>query len=137
MSADKVGIGWRAPLAASIFAHLDAVDVVEIIADDYFSASGRELRAMRSLARQVPVAVHGVALGLASVVPVAGKRLDRLAKVVNDIEPLLWSEHLAFVRGGSYEIGHLAAPPRNAATVAGASSNIIRARAVVGSEPVL
>jgi uncharacterized protein (UPF0276 family) len=137
MSTDKVGIGWRAPLAASIFTHLDAVDVVEIVADDYFSATRGELRAMRSLARQVPMAVHGVALGLASVVPVAGKRLDRLAKLVNDIEPLLWSEHLAFVRGGSYEIGHLAAPPRNTATVAGASSNIIRARAVVGSEPVL
>jgi uncharacterized protein (UPF0276 family) len=60
---DQVGIGWRAPLAASIFTHLDGIDIVEIIAEDYFSASARILRSMRSLARQVPLAVHGVALG--------------------------------------------------------------------------
>lgn len=134
---DQVGIGWRAPLAASIFAHLDGIDIVEIIADDYFSAPKRQLRSLRSLARQVPLAVHGVALGLASVVPVPGQRLDKLAKVVNEIEPALWSEHLAFVRGGDYEIGHLAAPPRNAMTMEGALNNIRGARAVVGSPPVL
>ena len=135
--ADQVGIGWRAPLAASIFTHLDAIDVVEVIADDYFSAPARVLRSMRSLARQVPMAIHGVALGLASVVPVSERRLQRLAKVVNDIEPALWSEHLAFVRGGDYEIGHLAAAPRNLMTVEGTLHNIARARAVVGSAPVL
>ena len=134
---DQVGIGWRAPLAASIFTHLDGIDVVEIIADEYFSASARVMRSMRSLARQVPLAVHGVALGPASVVPMPGKRLDKLAKVVNDIEPAFWSEHLAFVRGGDYEIGHLAAPPRNAMTAEGAIHNIQRARSVVGSPPVL
>lgn len=135
--ADRIGIGWRSPLAASIFTHLDGIDVVEIIADDYFRARGRVLRSMRSLAREVPVAVHGVALGLASVVPVPGQRLDRLAKLVNDIEPVLWSEHLAFVRGGCHEIGHLAAPPRNTMTVEGTLHNIERARAVVGSPAVL
>jgi uncharacterized protein (UPF0276 family) len=135
--ADRVGIGWRAPLAASIFTHLDGIDVVEIIADEYFHARGRVLRSMRSLAREVPVAVHGVALGLASVVPVPGQRLDRLARLINDIQPALWSEHLAFVRGGSHEIGHLAAPPRNAMTVEGTLHNISRARAVVGSPAVL
>ena len=134
--ADRVGIGWRAPLAASIFTYLDSIDVVEIIADEYFSASRRVLRSMRSLAREVPLAVHGVGLGLASVVPVAGRRLDRLAKIVHDIEPVLWSEHLAFVRGGDYEIGHLAAAPRNVMTVQGALHNIQRARIVVGSAGV-
>ena len=28
-----------------------------------------------------------------------------------------WSEHLAFVRGGDIEIGHLAAPPRSEASI--------------------
>lgn len=135
--SDQIGIGWRAPLAASIFTHLDGIDVVEIIADDYFGARSRVLRSMRSLARDVPLAVHGVALGLASVVPVPGARLDRLAKLVNDIEPSLWSEHLAFVRGGGHEIGHLAAPPRNVMTVDGTLHNIERARNVVGAPAVL
>jgi uncharacterized protein len=134
---DLVGLGWRDPLAASAYVHLDALDVVEVIADDYFSASAPKLRSMRALGREVPLVLHGVALGLASVTPVARKRLDRLAKVVNALEPTQWSEHLAFVRGGSYEIGHLAAPPRNVATVEGAANNITRVRAVVGADPAL
>jgi len=134
---DQVGLGWRTPLAASTFAHLEAIDVVEVIADDYFEASAPVLRSMKSLAREVPVVLHGVALGLASVAPVARKRVDRLAKVINALEPAQWSEHLAFVRGGPYEIGHLAAPPRNPATVEGAVDNIERIRAVVGESPAL
>jgi uncharacterized protein len=134
---DRIGLGWRAPLAASIFTHLDAIDVVEVIADELFKASNRELNAIRSLAREVPMAVHGVALGLASVMPVQRRRLDRLAKVVNSLEPTMWSEHMAFVRGGPYEIGHLAAPPRNQQTVEGAVRNIARIRAVVGEQPLL
>jgi uncharacterized protein (UPF0276 family) len=131
-SQDRVGLGWRDALAASIFSHLDAIEVVEVIADDYFDASARVLRSLRSLGTHVPVVLHGVTLGLASTVAVAVDRLDRLAKVVNALEPTMWSEHLAFVRGGSYEIGHLAAPPRNPRTVDGALRNIALARSVVG-----
>jgi uncharacterized protein (UPF0276 family) len=132
-----VGLGWRPELAAGIVANLDRIDVVEVIADDYFDAGRRSLRALRTLARQVPVALHGVGLGLASAAPVETRRLERLARVVDAVEPETWSEHLAFVRGGGVEIGHLAAPPRNAATVEGAALNLDRARRVVGSLPLV
>ncbi|HEY0340473.1 MAG TPA: DUF692 family protein, partial [Steroidobacteraceae bacterium] len=128
---DKVGLGWRVPLAAGIFTHLDHIDVIEVIADDYFEASRSTLRSMRSLGREVPMMLHGVALGLASTAPVERRRVDRLAKLVNTLEPAGWSEHLAFVRGGRYEIGHLAAPPRNLATAEGAVDNIARIRSIV------
>lgn len=134
---DRVGLGWRGALAAGIFAHLESVDVVEIIAEDHFDASSRVLRSLRSLAREVPIVCHGVSLGLASVAPVAPKRVQRIAKLLASIEPDAWSEHLAFVRGGSYEIGHLAAPPRNPATVEGAVRNIERLRTTAGCAPAL
>jgi uncharacterized protein (UPF0276 family) len=134
---DRVGLGWRPELAAGIFAHLDRIDVVEVIADDHFRASRAELRALCTLAAQVPVVLHGVSLGLASTEPVDERRLDRLARVVGEVGPELWSEHFAFVRGGGVEIGHLAAPPRTAETVDGTARNVARARAVVGTAPVL
>jgi hypothetical protein len=46
-----------------------------------------------------------------------------------------WSEHLAFVRGGGIEIGHLAAPPRNEASIEGACRNLERAARIVGCAP--
>jgi uncharacterized protein (UPF0276 family) len=136
-SYDRIGLGWRPPLAASIFVHLDAIDVVEVIADNLFDASRRELNALRSLGREVPMAMHGVGLGLASVVPLHRGHLDKLARVVNAVEPTMWSEHLAFVRGDRYEIGHLAASPRNRLTVDGAIRNLARARTAVGESPAL
>ncbi len=134
---DRVGLGWRDALAASIYVHLDAIDVIEVILDDYCKAPTRQLRSLRSLGREVPILGHGVTLGLATVSPVSPARLERLAKVVNALEPQIWSEHLALVRSGGYEIGHLAAPPRNSRTVAGAVANLELIRRTVGSLPAL
>ena len=136
-TTDRGGLGWRDALAASTYLHLDSIDVVEVILDDYFEASTRQLRALRSLGKEVPVIGHGVALGLASVSAVATSRVERLARVVNALEPQIWSEHLAFVRSGSYEIGHLAAPPRTCNTIDGAVSNVETVRRIVGTLPAL
>jgi len=137
MTADRVGLGWRPELAAGILVNLERIDVVEVIADDYVGAGRRALHALRTLARQVPLWLHGVGLGPASAEHVDGHRLDGIARVVGAVEPEGWSEHLAFVRGGGVEIGHLAAPPRNAATVEGAARNLARCRTVVGALPLV
>ena len=134
---DRVGLGWRPELAATILTHLDRIDVVEVIADDYFDAGRGALRALRTLAVQVPVVLHGVSLGLASTLAVDRARLDAMARVVEWVAPDAWSEHLAFVRAGGREIGHLAAPPRTAATVEGTARNVACARRVVGAAPLL
>jgi uncharacterized protein len=137
LTRDRFGLGWRPELAAGILAHLDRIDVVEVIAEDHFRAGRGALRALRTLAAQVPVLLHGVSLGLASTVPVDDARLDRMARLMDATGAEAWSEHLAFVRGGGIEIGHLAAPPRSAASVAGAAANIARATKRVGSPPLL
>jgi len=135
MQSDRVGLGWRPELAAGIFDALDRIDVLEVIADNYLDAPRRQRQALRTMARRVPVHLHGIALGLAGAEEVSSKQLDRLARLVNEVEPESWSEHLAFVRAGGIEIGHLAAPPRTEASVAGAAKNLRKARAVVGSLP--
>jgi uncharacterized protein (UPF0276 family) len=134
---DRFGLTWQPALAAGILANLDRIDVVEVIAEEQFGASSRAVRALETLARQVPLLVHGVALGPASTAPVDSRRLDRLARLVDRIEPADWSEHLACVRAGGIEIGHLAAAPRTAATVDATAANLSRAAAVVGSRPMV
>lgn len=137
MSRDRVGLGWRPDLAAHILSHTDRIDVVEVILDDYFRAPARTLRPLRTLAAQIPVIYHGVGLGLASSHPIDTRRLDDLARVLDVLAPEIWSEHLAFVRAGGREIGHLAAPPRSEATVDGALANLVRIRKAVGALPAL
>jgi len=134
---DRFGLGWRAELAAGILAHRDRIDVVEALADDWVSAGRADVRALATLGRQVPLVLHGVSLGLASALPVATRRLDALARLIERVRPEAWSEHLAFVRSGGREIGHLAAPPRVDATLTGLAANVTRARTIVGMPPLL
>ena len=135
MAKDRFGLGWRPQLALGILSNLDRIDVVEVIADDFFNAPRSERRALQTLAAQVPVTLHGVSLGLASSVGVDRRRLDRTARLYEEVRPLSWSEHLAFVRGGGIEIGHLAAPPRCDETIEGTLKNLSVARAIVGVAP--
>ena len=134
---DRVGLGWRPELAAAIVRSLDRIDVVEVIADDYFGAGAAAVRSLRTLTAQVPVVLHGVSLGLASTHEADRRRLDAMARLVDQVQPEFWSEHLAFVRAGGREIGHLAAPPRARATVDGAARNVRLARRAAGAAPLL
>ena len=134
---DRFGLGWRPALAAGILAHLDRIDLIEVIAEDYFDAPHRDLRALQTLAAQVSIVLHGVSLGLASTVRVEPRRLDRMARLIEVTGAETWSEHLAFVRGSGIEIGHLAAPPRNEASIEGACRNLERAAQIIGCAPLI
>jgi uncharacterized protein (UPF0276 family) len=131
---DRVGLGWRPELAAGILSNLDSIDVIEVIADDYFDSAAR-VRALKTLAAQSTVVLHGIALGMASTAPVDRKRLAKMARLVEQVRPESWSEHLAFVRAGDIEIGHLAAPPRTASTIDATAENLEVARKLVGTLP--
>jgi uncharacterized protein (UPF0276 family) len=133
---DRVGLGWRAELSAAILSNLDQIDVIEVIADDYF-ASPRRARSLKTLSAHVPIVVHGISQGMASTAPVERQRLEKMARLLDLVKPESWSEHLAFVRAGDIEIGHLAAPPRTATTIDSTAANLDLARRVTGSSPLV
>lgn len=137
VAVDRVGLGWRGELAAGILSNLAHIDVLEVIADDYYRASRANMDALCSLARQVPVSLHGVGMGLASTIPAEPRRLHAMARLMQTVRAESWSEHLSFVRAGGVEIGHLAAPPRTPASAAGAVANIALASRIVGSAPLM
>ncbi|HEX2585008.1 MAG TPA: DUF692 family protein [Steroidobacteraceae bacterium] len=134
---DLVGLGWRSELAASIHVHLDEIEVLEVIADNYFHASKKNRQSLAWLAKQIPMYLHGVGMGLASSFNVDMERVDAMARLVNEVQPLAWSEHLSFVRANKIEIGHLAAPPRTHAVISNTARNVQIASLTVGSTPHL
>ncbi|MDN2709685.1 DUF692 family protein [Janthinobacterium sp. SUN118] len=137
VAPDRVGLGWRGELAAGILSNLAHIDVLEVIADDYYRASRAGIAALCSLARQVPLSLHGVGMGLASTIPADPRRLHAMARLMRQVQAESWSEHLSFVRAGGVEIGHLAAPPRTPHSAAGAIANIALATRIVGSAPLM
>lgn len=134
---DRVGLGWRPELAASIQLHMDEVEVVEVIADNYFRSPKKDRQALQWLAEQVPLYLHSVGMGLASSFNSDMTRVDAMARLVNEVQPVAWSEHLSFVRSNGIEIGHLASPPRTDAVIRNTARNVQIASLTVGSIPHL
>gem|GEM_PF-611704 len=120
---DRFGLGWRGPLAAGILTTLEQLDCLELIAEQYAHLPSEQQRALRYLSKHIPISLHGVSLGLAGSTPPAAARIEKLARLGDELQAETLSEHLAFVRaapiegGAPIEIGHLAAPPRNCASV--------------------
>jgi uncharacterized protein (UPF0276 family) len=132
---DRVGLTWHPSLATSILAHAHRLDIVEVIPEGIFLETRGGRRALRTLAREVPVAIHGVSLGLSSAEGLDSRRLDAYARLIDEVAPEHWSEHLAFVRSGGIELGHLAAPPRTALSIEATAANVDRAARHVGVCP--
>jgi len=128
-------LGCRNELAGQILSHASSFDVVEVIADDFFGQGRRAIEPLRALASQVPISLHGIGLGSAAIAGVPSKLVDSMARLVEWLEPVSWSEHLAFVRGGGTEIGHLAAPVRDQRSVEASIKNINYVSSIVGCKP--
>ncbi len=112
VAADRlgVGIGWRSEIDLTV-EHLPGVEFTEVIAETIVPARVPEsLRLMRG--RGIPVIPHGVALGIGGAERPDQARLDHLAAVAQALGSPLVSEHLAYVRSGDLEAGHLLPVPR-------------------------
>jgi len=105
------GIGWRPELATFIGA-LDGLGFVEVVAEHLQRdrALPHGLTALRE--RGVPVVPHGLRLSLGGADRPAPERLSHLAALADRLDAPLVSEHIAFVRGGGLEAGHLLPVPR-------------------------
>jgi uncharacterized protein (UPF0276 family) len=97
-----VGIGLRLPHVAEIMARRPPLGFVEVHAENYMAETAA-LDRLLDLRRDYSVSVHGVALSLGSAEQLDRRHLDRLKTVVERLEPMLVSEHLAWSAiGGVY-----------------------------------
>ncbi len=131
-----LGIGWR-PEICGVIAELDGLGFCEVIAESLTPSSrdpGRvtvpaELAALR--ARGIAVVPHGISLSLGGAEPVASHRVEHLAACAAALAAPLVSEHVAFVRAGGLEAGHLLPVPRTREALDALTTNIARTRAAL------
>ncbi|HKP85251.1 MAG TPA: DUF692 domain-containing protein [Blastocatellia bacterium] len=122
----EIGIGWRPELALSI-ARNSRINFVEVVAENI--SPDRIPLALEQLAeRNVKVAPHGVSLSLGGAEPPCGKRLSQLARLAERLNSPMVSEHVAFVRAGGIEAGHLLPLPRTHEALDVLVENILEAK---------
>ncbi|MEN3536960.1 DUF692 domain-containing protein [Microbispora sp. ZYX-F-249] len=105
-----VGIGWRPEIDLTV-ERLPGVGFVEVIAENVDPARIPESLTVLRVAG-VPVVPHGVGLGVGGAHRPDPARLARLAACAQALDAPLVSEHVAFVRAGGVEAGHLLPVPR-------------------------
>ncbi len=96
--AASVGIGLRQPHYAAFFEQRPALAFIEVHSENFFADGGAALAVLRQVRGHTAVSLHGVGLALGSAAGLDPWHLDRLARLVERIEPLRVSDHACFAR---------------------------------------
>lgn len=100
MPVPAFGLGLRKPHYGDF---LDGetpvvVDFVEVISENFMVAGGRPRHILRQVRERHPVALHGVSMSVGSADGVDRDYLRLLRALVDEIEPMVVSDHLCWTR---------------------------------------
>lgn len=121
-----VGIGWRQEIAP-LLAGMPDLRWVEVVAEGVMHGMPPALRRLRD--DGVTVIPHGVRLGLGDAEGLDEHRIAHFADAARITGAPLVSEHIAFVRSGGVEAGHLLPLPRTREAVDVMVANVKRVQA--------
>jgi uncharacterized protein len=101
-ASGRVGIGLRLPHVSEIAATRPDIGFLEVHAENYM-AETQALDRLLELRCGYPVSLHGVAMSLGSDEELDHRHLARFKQLIDLVEPMLVSEHLAWSAiGGTY-----------------------------------
>ena len=92
------GIGWRHAHERALLDEQPELPFIEVHSENFFAQGGAPLALLARAREHYPVSLHGVGLGLGSAAGLDPWHLDRLAALVQRIEPLRISDHASFAR---------------------------------------
>ena len=93
-----VGIGLRQPHYREWAERRPAIGFVEVHAENFFAEGGAALAVLSGVRDSHAVSLHGVGLALGSAAGVDAWHLERLATLVDRIDPVRVSDHACFAR---------------------------------------
>jgi hypothetical protein len=132
-----IGLGYRAALRAAIFQQRGRIGFLEIIADHWLDPTWEQRAELDLLAEHFVLIPHAIGLSLGSADGLDGGYLERLAALVERLDPPWWSEHIAFTRAGGVDIGHLTPLPCTREAVAVLARNVAQARRSIAAPLIL
>jgi uncharacterized protein (UPF0276 family) len=131
-----LGIGWRPELALAIERRQPSLGFVEVIAEDFDPARPTPAPLQNLLDRGVKIIPHGVTLSLGGAERPDPSRVKRLAGLAKRFGSPFVSEHIAFVRAGGVEAGHLLPIARTRAALDVLVENVKMTRDLLGDVPL-
>lgn len=138
MPVHSFGLGLRKPHYADF---LDgdtpiAVDFVEVISENFMVEGGRPRDILRRVRERHPVALHGVSMSIGSADGADRDYLRRLRALVDEVDPILVSDHLCWTRVEGFNSHDLLPLPYTEEALDVVCANIAVAQDVLG-RPIL
>ena len=115
-TAERTGIGLRLPHIAEVVATRPSVGWLEIHPEN-FLANPHGLELLTDLARDYPISVHTVGISIGSADGIDRAHLKRLRTLVDGLNPVLVSGHLAWSSAGGAYLNDLLPLPYTAETL--------------------
>ena len=125
------GVGLRAPHVAEVMATRPAVAFFEVHPENYMGG-GPALAALERLRRDHEVSLHGVGLSLGGADALDQRHVLRLKALVERLQPVLVSEHLAWSVGGGAYLNHLLPLPYDDARLDATCRRIAQVQETLG-----
>jgi uncharacterized protein (UPF0276 family) len=125
------GIGLRAPHVAEVLATRPAVGWFEVHPENYMGG-GPVRRRLNEVRRDYPISLHAVGLSLGTAASLDARHLERLRRLVDELQPALVSEHLSWsIAGGAY-FNHLLPLPYTDESLAVVSRHVAQTQDALG-----
>ncbi|GGA24918.1 MNIO family bufferin maturase [Neptunicoccus cionae] len=134
---NRAGVGYKAQHLDDILQNPDSIGWIEIHAENYMGDGGRPIAQLRHLRERFAVSCHGVGLSIGAEGPLDQDHLNRLKKLVDWLEPGLFSEHLAWSTHDSHFLNDLLPVPYTQATVDRVVAHINQVQDTVGQQMLL
>ena len=94
----QVGIGLRQPHYREWAERRPPLGFVEVHSENFFADGGAALAVLEGVRARHAVSLHGVGLALGSAAGVDAWHLERLARLVERVQPVRVSDHACFAR---------------------------------------
>ena len=131
-SHSTYGLGLRKPHYAAFLEHRVAVDFVEVISENFMVDGGRPRHILREIRALYPVALHGVSMSIGSADGMDRGYLRRLRALVDEIDPIIVSDHLCWTRIEGFDAHDLLPLPYTHEALERVCDNVDCAQEILG-----
>jgi len=122
----RAGVGLKADHYRTILETSPDIGFFEVHAENYMGAGGPPHRYLAAIRDRYPLSLHGVGLSLGSADGIDRGHLERVARLVERIQPAVVSEHLAWSAAGGSYLNHLLPLPYTDESLARLCENVER-----------
>jgi uncharacterized protein len=126
------GIGFKHEHFHELFQQSTLVDWIEVHPENYMHTGGMKKKELRQLSEELPLSMHGVGMSLGSPDGVCKEHLKELSCLVQELNPVMVSEHLAWSHWNEIYINDLLPLPYTEETISVIEKNILFVQETLG-----